>query len=76
MAEKKKNIFSRFLDEIRKFFRNMKTITWLPIRSGKDGKEGLLKKFFKITGFIFATAMCFVAIDALVSAVLIACVWF
>lgn len=49
---------------------NFKTIKWISLKSGKDGKPGLLKQFFKIVVFMVIVALLFVGIDALISFVL------
>ena len=47
--------------------RNFLKIRWLPMRSGKDGKDGFLLTFAKAVLFIVVFALLFMAIDAVLS---------
>ena len=50
--------------------QNFKQIHWLPLKSKKDGTDGLMRKFGKVVGFILIFALAFVLLDALYSVVL------
>lgn len=51
-------------------YQNFKAIHWQKMKSQKDGTDGVLKKYFKVVGFIAGLAIMFVAIDGLVSLVM------
>lgn len=48
-------------------YQNFKAIHWQKMKTQKDGTDGVLKKYFKVVGFIAGLALIFVAIDGLVS---------
>lgn len=50
--------------------QNFKQIHWLPLKSKKDGTDGLMRKFGKVVGFMLIFALVFVLLDALYSVVL------
>jgi hypothetical protein len=51
-------------------FQNFKAIRWQKMKSQKDGTDGVLKKYFKVVGFIVLLALMFVGIDGLVSLIM------
>lgn len=51
-------------------YKNFKAIHWLKMKSQKDGTDGVIKKYFKVVGFICGLALMFVAIDGLVSLIM------
>jgi hypothetical protein len=50
--------------------QNFKQIHWLPLKSKKDGTDGLLVKFTKVICFMLMFAIAFIVLDALYSVVL------
>ena len=47
--------------------QNFKSIHWTPLKSKKDGTDGVLKKYVKVLTFMISFAILFVGIDAIVS---------
>lgn len=60
--QKKEHWFS-----LKGIIDNFKKIRWLPLRSRRDGTDGLLVKFTKVVLFMLVFAVIFIAIDALFS---------
>lgn len=50
--------------------QNFKQIHWLPLKSKKDGTDGLLVKFAKVVGFMLLFALAFILLDAIYSVIL------
>ena len=62
-----KLLFSKRWFSPKLIHESFKAIKWLPMKTTKAGKEGLLKKFGKVVFFIAASACVIALLDALVA---------